>query len=74
MSGKILGIGLLLIGLFGGAALYYLQIYGFYTEIPDGPEANVQLRTRRSRSPIPTSKPSTPKARPSGFGRVFRRI
>lgn len=53
MSGKILGIGLLLIGLFGGAALYYLQIYGFYTEIPDGPEANVQLVSVVSDAPEP---------------------
>jgi hypothetical protein len=35
MNGKIIGITILLSGLIGGAALYYLQIYGFYEEVAE---------------------------------------
>ena len=35
MSGKIVGIVILACALIAGAALYYLQIYGFYREVPD---------------------------------------
>lgn len=33
MNGKIIGISILLSGLIGGVALYYLQIYGFYEAV-----------------------------------------
>lgn len=33
MSGKIVGIAILVSALIAGAALYYLQIYGFYEEV-----------------------------------------
>ena len=43
MSGKLIGIILLLSGAIAGAGLYYLQIYGFYTEVADTAAADVQL-------------------------------
>lgn len=52
MSGKILAIGLLMIGLIAGAVLYYLQIYGFYTEVSDR-GANVALVSVVSAEPEP---------------------
>lgn len=33
MSGKIIGIVIMLSALIGGIALYYLQVYGFYEEV-----------------------------------------
>ncbi|MEL7166826.1 MAG: DUF6446 family protein [Pseudomonadota bacterium] len=53
MTGKLIGIVLLLSGIIAGAALYYLQIYGFYVEITDGPEANVELVSVVSDDPEP---------------------
>ncbi|MEM6760431.1 MAG: DUF6446 family protein [Pseudomonadota bacterium] len=53
MTGKIIGIVLLLSGIIAGAALYYLQIYGFYVEITDGPDANVELVSVVSDAPEP---------------------
>ena len=38
MNGKIVGVVLILSGLVAGIALYYLQIYGFYEEVPADPE------------------------------------
>lgn len=34
MNGKIIGITIMLSALIAGAGLYYLQIYGFYREVP----------------------------------------
>lgn len=34
MNGKIIGITIMLSALIAGAGLYYLQIYGFYRELP----------------------------------------
>ncbi|MEP4199087.1 MAG: DUF6446 family protein [Aliishimia sp.] len=53
MNGKIVGSVLLISGLIAGVALYYLQIYGFYTEVADGPGADVQLVSYVSESPEP---------------------
>jgi len=33
MGGKLIGVGLLVVALVAGAALYYLQVYAFYDEI-----------------------------------------
>jgi hypothetical protein len=44
MTGKILGSFILISALIAGAALYYLQIYGFYEEV-DAPEGGVALMT-----------------------------
>lgn len=43
MSGKALGVMLLLSALIAGAGLYYLQVYGFYREVPARPGEDVTL-------------------------------
>ena len=53
MSGKIIGIVLLLSSIIAGAALYYLQIYGFYAEVPDTDGPDVQLVSVVSNEPEP---------------------
>lgn len=50
MSGKIVGIVILLSAAIGGIALYYLQIYAFYEEVT---EAEVQLVSVASDAPEP---------------------
>ncbi|MEM8656080.1 MAG: DUF6446 family protein [Pseudomonadota bacterium] len=50
MSGKIIGIIIVLSGIIAGAALYYLQVYGFYEEVAD---ADVQLVSVVSDLPEP---------------------
>ena len=55
MSGKIIGIVLLLSSILAGAALYYLQVYGFYTDVPNTDGPDVQLVSVVSDSPEPIS-------------------
>ena len=55
MSGKIIGIVLLLSSIIAGAALYYLQVYGFYTDVPDTDGPDVQLVSVVSDRPEPIS-------------------
>lgn len=43
MSGKLIGIVLILSGLIAGVGLYYLQVYGFYREVPASQAPDVQL-------------------------------
>ena len=43
MSGKIVGIVILVAALIAGAALYYLQVYGFYTTVPDSEAPDIRL-------------------------------
>ncbi len=50
MSGKIIGIIIMLSGLIAGTALYYLQVYGFYDEVGGG---DVQLVSVVSNMPEP---------------------
>ncbi|MGC1494176.1 MAG: DUF6446 family protein [Sulfitobacter sp.] len=50
MSGKIVGIIIMLSGLIAGTALYYLQVYGFYDEVGGG---DVQLVSVVSNLPEP---------------------
>jgi len=52
MSGRIVGLAIILSALIAGAVLYYLQIYGFYDEVT---EANVQLVSVVSNAPEPIS-------------------
>lgn len=47
MSGKIVGIVILVSALIAGAALYYLQIYGFYDDVPDAQVELVSLTTQQ---------------------------
>ncbi|KEJ90030.1 DUF6446 family protein [Sulfitobacter donghicola] len=42
MNGKIIGIVIVVSSLIAGAALYYLQIYGFYQEV-DAPAEGIEL-------------------------------
>ncbi|NNE52655.1 MAG: histidine kinase [Sulfitobacter sp.] len=51
MSGKIAGIAILISALIAGAALYYLQIYGFYESVVDEEVTLVSLTTDE-REPI----------------------
>ena len=53
MSGKLIGIILVLSGLIAGAGLYYLQIYGFYEEVPVSAGADVQLVSLSTGIPEP---------------------
>ncbi len=55
MSGKLLGIGLVVIGLIAGAVLYYLQIYGFYSEVSERDAGGVALVSVASGAPEPVS-------------------
>ena len=55
MSGKIIGIVLLLSSIIAGAALYYLQVYGFYTDVPDTDGPDEQLGSVVSDRPEPSS-------------------
>ncbi|WP_299603947.1 DUF6446 family protein [uncultured Tateyamaria sp.] len=50
MSGKIIGIVIVLSSIIAGATLYYLQIYGFYEEVET---AEVQLVSVVSDTPEP---------------------
>ena len=43
MSGKLISLFIIAVGLIAGGAMYYFQIYGFYEEVVDGPEVNVAL-------------------------------
>lgn len=43
MTGKILGIVILLCAVTAGATMYYLQIYGFYRDVAPNNGAEVQL-------------------------------
>ena len=54
MSGKLLGIIIMVSALFAGAALYYLQVYGFYTEVSEtGQQDDVQLVLLMTGEPEP---------------------
>ena len=50
MSGKIIGIAIMVSALIAGAALYYLQIYGFYQEV-DAPADGISLMSLSSGEP-----------------------
>jgi len=51
VSGKILAIFLLLVAAVGGAGMYYLQVYGFYSEVQAAGVDDVQLTTLASGVP-----------------------
>ncbi|MFG6582417.1 DUF6446 family protein [Sulfitobacter sp. 1A12779] len=48
MSGKIVGIVILLSAAIAGAALYYLQIYGFYHDVSEAKVELVSLTTEEA--------------------------
>ena len=51
MSGKLLAGFLVLVAVIGGAGMYYLQVYGFYTEVQAAGVDDVQLTTLESGVP-----------------------
>ncbi|MGB8622404.1 MAG: DUF6446 family protein [Paracoccaceae bacterium] len=52
MSGRALGILIVVVSLIGGAALYYTQVYAFYRSIdPESPAAEVDLTLRGTGDP-----------------------
>lgn len=53
MSGKLLAIFLVLVALVGGGGMYYLQVYGFYTQVEATGEGDVQLTSLESGAPEP---------------------
>ncbi|QJF52024.1 DUF6446 family protein [Roseobacter ponti] len=52
MSGKIVGVFIMISALIAGATLYYLQIYGFYEEAP-ADFTEVRLMPYTSDAPVP---------------------
>ncbi|MFK7875024.1 MAG: DUF6446 family protein [Paracoccaceae bacterium] len=53
MNGKIVGSVILIAGAVAGAALYYLQVYGFYTDVSTTGPKDVQLVSVVSDAPEP---------------------
>lgn len=53
MTGKILGIVIMLSALIAGAGLYYLQVYGYYDEVPPEEVMLVSLTSEQPEA-IPT--------------------
>jgi len=53
MSGKLLAMFLIATGVIGGAAMYYLQVYGFYEEVQATNVDDVQLTSLTSGLPEP---------------------
>ena len=53
MSGKLVALFLLLVAVIGGAGMYYLQVYGFYTQVEATGEGDVQLTALESGLPEP---------------------
>lgn len=53
MNGKFIGIGLMIVALIAGAALYYLQVYGFYTDVSETDGPDVRLVSLVSDAPEP---------------------
>ncbi len=53
MNGKIIGGAIMISALVAGAALYYLQVYGFYSEVEASGDMDVQLVSLVSDEPEP---------------------
>ncbi|SMY08665.1 hypothetical protein LOM8899_02820 [Flavimaricola marinus] len=53
MTGRIIIVGMIMSALIAGAALYYFQIYAFYTEVTSDDVGNVQLVNVVTRAPEP---------------------
>ena len=51
MNGKIVVIFFALVALIGGAGMYYLQVYGFYSEVQATGEGDVALTALESGTP-----------------------
>ncbi|WP_397542307.1 DUF6446 family protein [Roseovarius salis] len=55
MTGKLVGIVLIVAGVVAGAAMYYLQVYAFYERIEPTGQGDVQLTARGAGMPEPVS-------------------
>ena len=53
MNGKVIAIVLILSGAIAGGALYYLQVYGYYTEVQAVPGQDVTLVSLATQEPEP---------------------
>lgn len=53
MNGKIFGSIIMISALVAGAALYYLQVYGFYTDVSEQAGGSVTLVSFTSETPEP---------------------
>ncbi len=53
MNGKLVGGGLVMTGLIAGVAMYYLQVYAFYTEARFEPGAEILLTPLTGGPPEP---------------------
>jgi hypothetical protein len=53
MTGKILSLAILFSALIAGAALYYLQVYAFYDEVPPPAPADIVLTPVAGGAPDP---------------------
>lgn len=53
MSGKAIALVLVICSALAGGGLYYLQVYGFYNEIPPSGASDVQLTALHSGKPEP---------------------
>lgn len=53
MSGKVIALVLVICCALAGGGLYYLQVYGFYDEIPPSGASDVLLTALRSGTPEP---------------------
>ena len=55
MNGKIIGSVIVLCALVAGAAIYYLQVYGYYYRVTPNPGQDVQLVVAATEAPEPIS-------------------
>ena len=53
MASKLLVIGIVVIALISGAAIYYLQVYAYYEDVVSQGETDVQLTALMSGAPEP---------------------
>lgn len=53
MSGRIVAIVILACGLIAGAAVWYLQVYGYYHAVEPAPGRDVRLAARETGEPQP---------------------
>lgn len=53
MTGKLIGVLIVVTSLIAGAALYYMQVYGYYREVPAAGAMDVQLVSLSSGEPEP---------------------
>lgn len=53
MSGKLLSLAILVSAILAGGGLYYLQIYGFYEDVPESARPDIVLIAQATDQPEP---------------------